>query len=107
VDCSPYEVISYFKNAKGIITDTFHGSILSIITQNQFVTLVRKQGYGNVEKLMDLLKRLKLEYRVLDDMNELDNYFSKKIDYSETNAIITKERENTYNYLREQLEYLK
>ena len=44
-----------------IITDTFHGSIFSIITQSNFVTLVRKSvgnSYGNEEKLTFLLEQL-------------------------------------------------
>ena len=28
VDCSPFEVLAYFRNAEEVITDTFHGSIL-------------------------------------------------------------------------------
>ena len=31
VDCSPFEVLAYFRNAEEVITDTFHGSIFSII----------------------------------------------------------------------------
>ena len=30
VDCSPFEVIAYFKNAQAVVTDTFHGTILSL-----------------------------------------------------------------------------
>ena len=42
IDCSPFEVLAYFENAEMIITDTFHGSIFSIINQKPFVTIVRK-----------------------------------------------------------------
>ena len=106
VDCSPYEVISYFNNAEAIITDTFHGTILSIITHSQFATIVRKQGYGNAEKLTDLLKRLKLTSRILNDISEVESKIDEQIDYAPTDAVIAQERENTYNYLKAQLNSL-
>ena len=66
VDCSPFEVLTYFRNAEEVITDTIHGTIFSVITQLPFTTLIRKSmgnSYGNEEKLSDLLKRLKLVIR--------------------------------------------
>ena len=67
VDCSPFEVLAYFRNAEEVITDTFHGSIFSVITHRPFTTLIRKSvgnSYGNEEKLSDLLERLDLADRM-------------------------------------------
>lgn len=107
IDCTPFEIFSYFKNAELIITDTFHGSIFSIVTQKKFLTLVRKSvgtGYGNEEKLTDLLERLELSDRIIYNINELDEKINKKIDYKITSTIIKKEREKAYDYLRKELE---
>ena len=63
IDCDPFTVIAYFINAECVVTDTFHGTILSIIANRKFATLIRKSvgtEYGNEEKLIDLLKRLGL-----------------------------------------------
>lgn len=107
IDCSPFEVLAYFKNAEMIITDTFHGSIFSIITHRNFVTLVRKSvgnKYGNEEKLTDLLKRLGLEDRITFDLqNDLENILKREIDYKKTDEIIKVQRENTINYLRKEV----
>ena len=78
INCSPFEVLAYFKKAELVITDTFHGSIFSIITHRQFVTLVRRSvgnSYGNEEKLTDLLNRLDLNERII---YKLDYGFEKK-----------------------------
>lgn len=102
IDCNPFEVISYFKNADYIITDTFHGTIMSIITHNQFVSIVRKSvktSYGNEEKLTYLLKDLNLQNRIIKDINMLDNVLLEKISYIETDKIIENERQNAINYL--------
>lgn len=103
IDCSPFEVLTYFKNADAIITDTFHGTIFSIITKRNFVTLVRKShgtGYGNEEKLTDLLERMKLSNRIIKDMKALSTYFNDDIDYTETYKVLEVERKKTKEYLK-------
>ncbi len=106
IDCSPFEVLAYFKNAKYIITDTFHGSIFSIINHKSFVTLVRKSignKYGNEEKLTDLLNRLSLSDRIIYDIKDMDNILQKNIDYKDIEDIIAKYRENAIEYLKKEI----
>ncbi len=103
INCSPFEVLAYFKNAECIVTDTFHGSIFSIINNKPFVTLVRKSknnSYGNEEKLVDLLKRLELEDRQVNDIENISKIMFQKIDYKKTNEIITLEKDKTIKYLK-------
>ncbi|MCQ2548476.1 MAG: polysaccharide pyruvyl transferase family protein [Lachnospiraceae bacterium] len=103
IDCNPFEVIAYFKNAECVVTDTFHGTIMSVITHRQFVSVVRKSGYGNCEKMTDLLSRLNLKHRVIDDLNQLSAMVEELINYSAVDVIITEERDRTINYLKEQI----
>lgn len=106
IDCSPFEVLAYFKNAECIITDTFHGSIFSIITNKNFVTLVRKSignEYGNEEKLTDLLGRLDLKDRITYDIDKSSKILNQKINYNKVNDIIKKERTKTIKYLKEEI----
>lgn len=100
IDCDPFRVIAYFRNAKAVITDTFHGTILSVITHRQFVSVVRSSGYGNSEKLNDLLERLGLTDRKLSSFDDIKSLLEKSIDYSATDSIINAEREKTYSYLK-------
>lgn len=107
IDCSPFEVLGYFKKAELVITDTFHGSIFSIITHRNFVTLVRKSigdKYGNEEKLTDLLNRVGLESRMIYDVNEIEKVVKEEIDWKNTDECIEKSRQNTLNYLEGNLE---
>ena len=99
IDVNPFEVIAYFKNADCVVTDTFHGSIMSVITHRQFVSVVRKSGYGNSEKMTDLLKRLMLEDRIITNLGELSDHLKKAIDYDKTDAVIADERIKTKKYL--------
>lgn len=100
--CSPFEVLSYFQKAEEVITDTFHGSIFSIITQRSFVVLVRKSiddSYGNEEKLTDLLIRLKLAERIAYSEEAISSVLETKIDYVTVNQILKAEREKARAYL--------
>lgn len=104
IDCSPFEVLAYFKNAKAVVTDTFHGTIFSVITHRQFATIVRSSGYGNAEKLPDLLQRLGLNDRILTSMTNLGTMLKAPIDYDPVDSFITGERKRTYDYLRKEIE---
>lgn len=106
IDCSPFEVLSYFKKADGIITDTFHGTIFSIITKRKFATVIRKSygtAYGNEEKLRDLLKRTSLISRIAMNIDDIDKLLNEDIDYAETFNILAEERQNTKAYLKKNI----
>lgn len=103
ISCSPFEVLAYFKNAEEIITDTFHGTIFSIITGKKFVTLIRKSvgdSYGNEEKLSDLLKRLSLSNRMTFDISNVEEINRRDIDYGSVFDILTKYRKFAKEYLK-------
>ena len=82
------------------MTDTFHGTILSTITHRPFASIVRNAGYGNSEKLLDLLKRLRLESRIWNNLSELEDLLQEGQDYKETDYLLQRERIRTREYLR-------
>lgn len=104
---NPFEVLDLFRHADYAITDTFHGTIFSIINRLRFVTLIRDsmgRVYGNQEKLQDLLYRLGLNDRSYSyDRDELDSRIQAEIQYDDVFNIIYKERLHTNQYLKEQL----
>lgn len=106
IDCSPFDVLGYFKNADEIITDTFHGSIFSIITHRPFTTLVRKSvgnSYGNEEKLSDLLKRLDLLDRMTTDIINAEQINAQMVDYQKVDSILQMQRAYAKEYLRKNI----
>lgn len=100
VDCSPFEVLSYFANAEYVVTDTFHGTILSVIARRRFVTFVRGQGYGNAEKLLSLLSMLGLEQRRAVNPADLEEKIQKEIRYAEVDERLKGWRSEAYEYLK-------
>lgn len=106
IDCSPFEVLAYFKNAEEIITDTFHGTIFSIITKRQFTTIVRKSmgnAYGNEEKLSDLLKRVGLEKRMTTQINDVEYINKTTIDYISVESSVERQRKESDAYFRREI----
>lgn len=107
MDCSPFEVLAYFENAEEVITDTFHGSIFSVITHRPFATLIRKSvddNYGNEEKLTDLLERLRLKDRMTIKIEDAENINKKTIDYAGVDGLLKVHREVAREYLKKNLE---
>ena len=96
IDCSPFEVLAYFRNAEEIITDTFHGSIFSVITHRPFTTLIRKSvgnSYGNEEKLSDLLNRLVLTERMTTKVEDAKRINQEPVNYEKVDELLKAHRE--------------
>lgn len=96
----PLEIFSYFENADFVITDTFHGSIFSIKTKTNFCTIIRKT---NSNKLTDLLNKLSLEERMVNNLEDIDNLFNIKTDFSNTYNILKKEKTKAIDYLKKNI----
>ncbi len=106
VICKPSEVISYFKNANYIVTDTFHGSIFSIINHKKFATFIRNKNAGgstNSEKLEDLLNRLGLSDQIVLNTEELRTILEKSIDYQKVDELRKTETDRSIRYLKDNL----
>ena len=105
IDCEPLDVLGVFRGARCVVTDTFHGTILSIISHKNFVAFVRSEGYGNVEKLADLLSRLKLENRAVsvkgDVGIQMESTLDDYVDYETCRAIVDDHRLQSHNYINE------
>lgn len=97
IPVSPFRVLDYFYYAEYVVTDTFHGSIFSIINGCKFATLLR---VTNQNKLGDLLERLGLQDRVINKVDDLSAILDKKIDYDSVKLLLEEEKRKTMNYLR-------
>lgn len=106
INCSPFEVLAYFKNAEEVITDTFHGSIFSIITHRKFASLVRKSTagtYGNEEKLTNLLSCLHLKERMITNVQDVEKVNQKAFDDKIVNKLLVDFRTSAIQYLQSNL----
>ena len=100
LEANPFELLGYIKNADYVVTDTFHGSIFSVITKSKFAVVVRD---SNKQKLTSLLEGLNLTERIVHSPDKLSECIMQDIDYNKTFDIIRKERERSRAYLKENL----
>lgn len=104
INANPFELLGYFCNAEYVITDTFHGTIFSMITKRKFATIVRnkteKSQYSNAEKLTSLLSQFGLKDRIAGDMSKLEEILEKEINYEEVDKTREIERQKTIKYLK-------
>lgn len=104
--CRPDEVMGYFKNAEYIITDTFHGTIFSIINEKQFAVFVRSNSNAlatNQEKLCDLLIRMQLNTQKVRSLDQLPSILESHIDYGRIKEIRSQQRKRTIDFLKTNL----
>ena len=94
---TPFDVLAWFKGAEYIVTDTFHGTIFSVVTHRPFCTLIRD---SNHQKLDFLLSMLSLCDRGCSDIGAT---LAKSIDYDSVEEILRRERARAWEYLKREL----
>ena len=97
IPAAPFELLGYIKNAEYVITDTFHGTVFSIILEKRFATIVRE---SNAQKLGSLLSQFGLSDRQVTQLSELETVITGDIDYKNANAVRKRGREAAMKYLR-------
>ena len=95
IQTSPLDLIKWFYNAEFVFTDTFHGTVLSLITNTQFLSKIS----NNQNKLAFLLEQLKLSYRNVSDFSEIDSKVKTPIDYNSVNRLLDDLRNNSKTLL--------
>lgn len=98
INADPIELLGWIKNAEMVITDTFHGSVISMITGAQFCAKLR----GNQNKLRFLLEQYGLSDRIINSFDEMESI--EKIDYTIVNQVISEQRNHSIDYLKKALE---
>lgn len=97
VDVDPIKLLAYFKYADIVVTDTFHGSVLSLITEAQFIAKSRESNHF---KLLNLLKEYGADNRLIEEWGKMDEKFQSDIDYSKVNIEIERRRDKSMEALQ-------
>ncbi len=107
IDCtkvkcaSPDQFVSLFYNARYVITDSFHGTVFSIIFEKQFVYVPDTSADNRNVRIIDLLDKVGLSSRAFN--NDI-NAINETIDYNVVRNLLEKERSISEDYLRKAIE---
>lgn len=100
----PFDLLGYFKYADYVVTDTFHGAVISIKYNVPFVQFIRSsKGYSNNQKVGYLLSMFGLEDRIVYDNEKLEKTMLQPIDYGKVNNILKVEKAKAMDYLNKVL----
>lgn len=84
------EWLGYIKNAEYVVTNSFHGTVFSILFNKQFIAIPMKGHSSKQNSRLDtLLGKHRIGNRITSDLGMLE----ENIDYDPINAGIARERE--------------
>ena len=86
-----------FEKADFIITDSFHGTVFSIIFQKQFIVLDNPQRGSS--RMKSLLNDFSLENRLLSS-NARNDINVEQIDYDKVNMILLEKQNKSVDFLK-------
>jgi len=98
--------LKYISEADFIITDSFHGTMFSLIFNKPFITIVNAKRGG--ERYFPLIKNVGLNNRLVTDLRHIDwekmeNVIQSNINYNYINRKIDEERVVSINFLKNNL----
>lgn len=101
-DISPGDFINIIKNAEYVCTDSFHGTIFSIIFKRTFFTFKRftnKATLSTNTRIDSLLEKFHLEERLIIKVDNIDEDLKKAIDYSKVHQYLKEFQKESAAYL--------
>lgn len=95
VPFEPHSFLAYYKKSKYIITDTYHGTLFSIIYKKAFVCLGQHKN-----KVRDILTTLNLTDRFVSEEEHIISKIEHKIDYDQVFNFLEQARNDSISYLK-------
>ena len=98
---TPQQWLKTIAESELVVTPSFHGVVLSIILGTPFVYVPLKGVHesGNA-RILDLLRDLHLESRILDDAKTYNTIGEKTIAWDKVSIALDNYRYSSYEYLR-------
>ncbi|SHK89494.1 polysaccharide pyruvyl transferase family protein [Fibrobacter sp. UWB12] len=94
--------LSALRTAEYVITDSFHGTVFSILFHKKFIVVANE--YRGLTRLQSLLKMFGLENRLIMSFEDFDcEKLDAEIDYKSVDVILNQEREKSLTFLSESL----
>lgn len=106
-DVGPEEWINLIRNAEYVCTDSFHGTIFSLINNKDFYTFERYKSknpkISTNSRIYSLLDKVGLNDRLIKGTENVDEVLKRKIDFSRVNLVLESFRKETLDFLNNSL----
>ncbi len=94
---SPQEFLWYVKNAAFVVTNSFHGTVFSVLYKKRFAVILHKETGNRVSELLD---KLGLSDRYTDDPGAVQRILGLASDWNAAHASLETLRTGSERYLR-------
>ncbi len=105
VQMGPREWLGYIANARAVVTNSFHGTVFSVLFKKPFITVAIQGRKTNLnERLTSFLKRVGLPNRFVDPGTsdaEVERLLKAPIDWDDAHSRLQAWRDEAWAYLRE------
>lgn len=105
-DVGPCEFLNLIRNAEYICTDSFHGTVFSLINNKNFYVFRRynkKSKVSTNSRLDSLLGIVELKERLLEGTEKIDDVIGMTIDYNKVNSKLESFRNESKEFLKKAL----
>ena len=105
-DVGPGELLNLIRHANYVVTDSFHGSVFSILHQKTFFTSrrIKKEGLLCTNNRLDsLFETLGVTGRLISGDEDVQECLERKLDYTAIFQRLEQLRESSKQFLRESL----
>lgn len=103
-DIGPAEWINLIRNAEYVCTDSFHGTVFSLINNTKFFTFERYSNKNSKvstnSRIYSLLGIVNLKERILSGTENVDDAIKMQINFDDVNEKIEKFRESSKEFLK-------
>lgn len=104
--CGPSEFLWLIKNAKLVLTDSFHATVFSIIFETPFYTMLRNSDNEKLNmnsRIFNILSNLGLENRLISEKDAYTKEIDCVVDFTLPKEKLEKLRIESKEYLRNAL----
>ena len=102
VDASPCDFLKLIQNAEIVCTDSFHGTVFSILFERQFYVFERFRNEtkeSTNSRIYSLLDSFELKKQLITSFEDIHENVKEKIDFAEINKILKAYQEKSFKYL--------
>lgn len=102
-NAGPAEFVNLIANAEYICTDSFHGTVFSIINNKTFFSFrrfVKKTSMSTNSRIDSLLNVLGITDRIIEDKKTFENRIKDTINYADVNVRLNDFRNESVDFLK-------
>ncbi len=107
-DVGPSEFINYIRNAEYVCTDSFHGTVFSLINNTKFFTFERfnkKSKMSTNSRVHSLLEIVDLKNRLISGSEDVEELIKEKVDFKKVNKKLEEFRNESKEWLLKSIKW--